>query len=150
MISKSKHLTPKALANSSQVRAQRETWVGFASKVLILRFSVQPLCSLCLCGVFCSEFINHRDTENTEAAQRRVPFELLGQSSLGHCSVLQTTLTGFITGRTLSGFAITFFAIPGLSLRSNAGLRLANAFGVSYSYLKATSGSTLVARRAGM
>src|ERR1043165_5642714 len=52
MISKSKHLTPKALANSSQVRAQRETWVGFASKVLVLRFSVQPLCSLCLCGVF--------------------------------------------------------------------------------------------------
>ncbi len=36
-----------------------------------LVFSVQPLCSLCLCGVcFCSEFINHRDTENTEVAQR--------------------------------------------------------------------------------
>jgi hypothetical protein len=29
-----------------------------------------PLNSLCLCGVFYSEFINHRDTENTEVAQR--------------------------------------------------------------------------------
>jgi hypothetical protein len=29
---------------------------------------------------FCSEFINHRDTENTEVAQRREIFGLLGQS----------------------------------------------------------------------
>ena len=32
-------------------------------------FSVQTLCSLCLCGDFPSN-INHRDTENTEVAQR--------------------------------------------------------------------------------
>jgi len=31
-------------------------------------FSVQPLCSLCLCGE--SGNTNHRDTENTEVAQR--------------------------------------------------------------------------------
>ena len=32
-----------------------------------------PLCNLCVSVVcFCSEFINHRDTENTEVAQRRV------------------------------------------------------------------------------
>ena len=34
------------------------------------------LCNLCVLGVsvvrFCSEFINHRDTENTEMAQRSV------------------------------------------------------------------------------
>src|ERR1044072_4477742 len=34
-------------------------------------FSVQPLCSLCLCGCRNSRYINHRDTENTEVAQRR-------------------------------------------------------------------------------
>src|ERR1044072_9038505 len=34
-------------------------------------FSVQPLCSLCLCGGFTSRLLNHRDTENTEVAQRR-------------------------------------------------------------------------------
>jgi hypothetical protein len=32
-------------------------------------FSVQPLCSLCLCGEFCQPD-HHRDTENTEVAQR--------------------------------------------------------------------------------
>ena len=34
-------------------------------------FSVQPLCSLCLCGYFYQETANHRDTENTEVAQRK-------------------------------------------------------------------------------
>ena len=34
-------------------------------------FSVQPLCSLCLCGSLRSEINNHRDTENTEVALRR-------------------------------------------------------------------------------
>jgi hypothetical protein len=42
--------------------------------------SETSLCSLfvlCVSVVcFCSEFINHRDTENTEAAQRRAPFGL--------------------------------------------------------------------------
>src|ERR1044072_5361369 len=33
-------------------------------------FSVQPLC---LCGQSSSSYINHRDTENTEVAQRSVP-----------------------------------------------------------------------------
>jgi len=32
--------------------------------------------------------------------------------------------------RTLSGLIITFIVIPGLSLCSNPGLKLANAFGV--------------------
>jgi hypothetical protein len=49
-------------------------------KSLFWDFSVQPQCSLCLCGVFCSEFINHRGTENTEVAQRRAPLRLLVQS----------------------------------------------------------------------
>jgi type II secretion system (T2SS) protein G len=34
-------------------------------------FSVQPLCSLCLCGEYFCRVINHRDTENTEVAQRK-------------------------------------------------------------------------------
>ena len=34
-------------------------------------FSVQPLCSLCRCGEFSLRLLNHRDTENTEVAQRR-------------------------------------------------------------------------------
>src|SRR6185369_5956472 len=33
-------------------------------------FSVQPLCSLCLCGLYARN--NHRDTENTEIAQRSI------------------------------------------------------------------------------
>ena len=35
-------------------------------------FSVQPPCSLCLCGVKVTRKFNHRDTENTEVAQRRI------------------------------------------------------------------------------
>src|SRR5829696_6203045 len=38
--------------------------------VMYLVFSVQPLCSLCLCGYGCVSS-NHRDTENTQIAQRR-------------------------------------------------------------------------------
>ena len=34
-------------------------------------FSVHPLCSLCLCGGLLLRLLNHRDTENTEGAQRR-------------------------------------------------------------------------------
>src|SRR5204863_10215623 len=37
---------------------------------LISDFSVQPLCSLCLCGCCIVHSYNHRDTENTEVAQR--------------------------------------------------------------------------------
>src|SRR5262245_39907503 len=36
-------------------------------------FSVQPLCSLCLCGRFFEQFLNHGGTEDTEIAQRRSP-----------------------------------------------------------------------------
>src|SRR6185503_1611028 len=32
-------------------------------------FSVQPLCSLCLCGKCLSASLNHRDTENTEVSE---------------------------------------------------------------------------------
>src|SRR6185437_4970001 len=43
-------------------------------------FSVQPLCSLCLCGCFYEQFLNHRGTENTEGAQRRSSIGLFGRS----------------------------------------------------------------------
>ena len=35
---------------------------------MIALFSVQPLCPLCLCGAV---LLNHRDTEDTEVAQRK-------------------------------------------------------------------------------
>src|SRR6185369_14937525 len=34
-------------------------------------FSVQPLCSLCLCGCFYEQFFYHKGTEDAEIAQRR-------------------------------------------------------------------------------
>jgi hypothetical protein len=40
------------------------------------------------------------------------------------------TLKGFANCRTLSGFMALLIVNPGLSLRSNPGLKLANAFGV--------------------
>jgi hypothetical protein len=43
-----------------------------AMTAICLLFSVQPLRSLCLCGLKVVEAINHRDTEDTEVAQRRV------------------------------------------------------------------------------
>jgi len=43
---------------------------------------------------------------------------------------LHQTLKGFGGGRTLSGFRLFFHLIPGLSLCSSPGLKLANAFGV--------------------
>ncbi len=118
-----------------------------------------------------------------------------GARTLGSSSKSVTTLKGFANRRTLSGFIGPFASSPGLSLRSNPGLKLANAFGVRrtaygvrrsafgvrpsafgvrpsafavwrlafgvrrlplgrlgvrrYSYLSATNGSILVARRAG-
>src|ERR1044072_8370949 len=42
-----------------------------------LNFSVQPLCPLCLCGYRNTRYNNHRDTENTEVAQRRVQIRSL-------------------------------------------------------------------------
>jgi hypothetical protein len=45
------------------------------------------------------------------------------------------TLKGFAARRTLSGFnAHLLYAFPWLSLRSNHGLKLANAFGVLLDY----------------
>jgi hypothetical protein len=39
-------------------------------------FSVQPLCSLCLYGGFLWAIVHHRDTENMEAAQRKLKLRL--------------------------------------------------------------------------
>ena len=36
----------------------------------VFDFSVQPLCSLCLCGYWKVRYNNHIDTENAEVAQR--------------------------------------------------------------------------------
>ena len=45
--------------------------------------------------------------------------------------IINLTLKGFAAGGTLSGFPnIVFYANQGSSLRSNPGLKLANAFGV--------------------
>jgi len=43
----------------------------------------------------------------------------------------RSTLKGFAARRILSGLNVVFYrGIPGFSLRSNPGLKLANAFGV--------------------
>jgi hypothetical protein len=47
-----------------------------------------------------------------------------------------STLKGFTARRTLSGLQENCGISPGLSLRSNPGLQLANAFGVFKSALK--------------
>ena len=44
-------------------------------------FSVQSLCSLCLCGLFLIAIFNHRDTENTEVAQRRASYSNFSHST---------------------------------------------------------------------
>jgi hypothetical protein len=57
-------------------------------------------------------------------------FERSENPGIDHLS-FQSTLKGFGGWRTLSGLAISLgVVIPGLSLRSNPGLKLANAFGV--------------------
>jgi hypothetical protein len=45
-------------------------------------FSVQPLRSLCLCGCFFEQFLNHRGTENAEVAQRRRPISAFCKKAL--------------------------------------------------------------------
>jgi hypothetical protein len=59
------------------------------------------------------------------------------------------TLKGFVGRRTLSGFNPKFSTLyPGLSLRSNPGLELANAFGVlsqRFGALRATPSAYLKA-----
>ena len=53
------------------------------------------------------------------------------------CGDARSSLKGFVACRTLSGFRRFLIAIPRLSLRSNPGPELANAFGVfkPYHYL---------------
>ena len=38
---------------------------------------MQSLCPLCLCGKYCRGFIHHRDTEDTEIAQREIEKQFL-------------------------------------------------------------------------
>src|SRR6185295_9396112 len=56
-----------------------ESWL--CTKSFYILISLCNLCVLCVSVVcFCSEFINHRDTENTEVAQRRGPASVFVQS----------------------------------------------------------------------
>src|SRR6185436_10786348 len=48
-------------------------------------FSVQPSCSLCLCGYSNARYNNHRDTENTKVAQRRVHIRSLSKGAKFRC-----------------------------------------------------------------
>jgi len=50
------------------------------------------------------------------------------------------TLKGFVPRQTPSGFKALFAAYPGLSPRSNPGLKLANAFGVILNSHQQTKG----------
>ena len=52
-------------------------------------------------------------------------------TTLGIDLEFQSTLKGFVAKRTLSGLMRILKNIPGFSSRSNPGLELANAFGVS-------------------
>src|SRR5215212_6779504 len=54
-------------------------------------FSVQPLCPLCLCGLRCQK-ANHRDTEDTEVAQRNPAKNLRDRSyqAARHHAAMQT------------------------------------------------------------
>src|SRR3954447_1853655 len=60
----------------NRMRPENLIWSGRLSFVLVIIldylsfFSVQPLRSLCLCGCIYVIFSHHRDTENTEVAQR--------------------------------------------------------------------------------
>src|SRR6185369_4110524 len=52
--------------------------IGRPGKSRYVLISLCNLCVLCVSVVcFCSEFINHRDTEDTEVAQRRARSRLL-------------------------------------------------------------------------
>src|ERR1044072_3718960 len=66
-----------------------------------LNFFVQPLCPLCLCGYRNARYNNHRDTENTEVAQRRVQIRSLpifGVRRLGTALVLKRQQVGALQG----------------------------------------------------
>jgi len=53
-------------------------------------------------------------------------------STLGKTKPVFSTLKGLMPHmpKPFQGLMVTYFLIPGLSLRSNTGLKLANAFGV--------------------
>jgi len=53
------------------IRQCRRANDNVTTRALNLDFSVQFLCSLCLCGYGNASCNNHRETENTEVAQRR-------------------------------------------------------------------------------
>ena len=53
------------------IRQCRRANDDVTTRALNLDFSVQSLCSLCHCSYRNASCNNHRDTENTEVAQRR-------------------------------------------------------------------------------
>src|ERR1700741_4086786 len=61
--------------------SSRRWFDGLCTKSPGSGISLCNLCVLCVSVVcFCSEFINHRDTEDTEVAQRRARLRLFVQS----------------------------------------------------------------------
>src|SRR5689334_8475024 len=64
--------TTKVAAKTSALRFRVQPFnLALHEKSFSNFFSVQSLCSLCLCSCFFRTILNHRDTENTEVAQRR-------------------------------------------------------------------------------
>ncbi len=64
---------------------------GLCTKSRSAEVSLCNLCGLCVSVVFCSEFINHRDTETTEVAQRKALLDFLLQSLTDGSSVILLT-----------------------------------------------------------
>src|SRR5215510_6913967 len=58
--------------------------------IRLVSLSVQPLCSLCLCGYRNARFNNHRDTENTEVGTEK-------KLKLRHYRWLTTNHTDLLT-----------------------------------------------------
>src|ERR1044072_3046597 len=65
------------------------------SPKIYFAFSVQPLCSLCLCGCRNSRYNNHRDTE---VAQRKIQVIVGPQPGSAPTEVLRTSPRRFDTG----------------------------------------------------
>ena len=59
--------------NKSRSHFQNGSGFFCLQVLLTLMLSVQPPCSLCLCGGHLSLDLHHRDTENTEVAESRYP-----------------------------------------------------------------------------
>src|SRR6185369_4827729 len=66
---------------------------GKSRYVLVSQFNLCVLCVSVVC--FCSEFINHRDTENTEVAQRRVVSGGSARRAEGHTHLVSVELVHF-------------------------------------------------------